>query len=231
MLKDILISYPWQRLRSNILGFKHLPAVITPEVTPLSQEVMSRCVTLCDREKALDLIPKGGVCAEVGTAYGEFSRVILKNLGPSVFHAIDTFNIVAGREPWGLTILAEHKMTHEEYYAEKFLSLINSKKLIMHKGLSWEVLATFEDNTFDYLYLDAGHDYKSVKKDIDALNAKMKPNSFIQFNDYTIYDFFAGTQYGVIQAVNEFIMSGKHEMIAFCLNSHGFHDVLVQIKK
>jgi hypothetical protein len=43
----------------------------------------------------------------------------------------------------------------------------------------------FNDNSLDFVFIDASHDYESVLKDIKAWFPKMKPNSIIAGHDYT----------------------------------------------
>jgi hypothetical protein len=48
------------------------------------------------------------------------------------------------------------------------------------------------------VYIDASHDYESVKKDIEAWNRVVKPNGFLCGDDY-----MAGWP-GVVKAVDEY---------------------------
>ena len=45
----------------------------------------------------------------------------------------------------------------------------------------------FEDNSLDFVFIDASHEYDSVISDIKAWFPKMKPNSIIAGHDYTWY--------------------------------------------
>jgi predicted O-methyltransferase YrrM len=55
----------------------------------------------------------------------------------------------------------------------------------------------FRDQSVDFLYIDAGHDYHEVRADINAWLPKMKPNSIIAGHDYS------AAFPGVMQAVSE----------------------------
>ena len=66
---------------------------------------------------------------------------------------------------------------------------------------------------------------------IDALHLKVKDGGFIQFNDYVLYSIFESIHYGVVPAVNEFVVSGNHQAVFLCLHPHGYYDLVVKIKK
>jgi hypothetical protein len=87
------------------------------------------------------------------------------------------------------------------------------------------------DNSIDYLYLDAGHTYEEVVKDIEQIKKKIKATGIIQFNDYTLFDCFAFIPYGVPKAVNEFMLKENYEMLFLCLHHQFFCDVVVRKKQ
>jgi predicted O-methyltransferase YrrM len=70
------------------------------------------------------------------------------------------------------------------------------------KSLSWDGALNYEDNSLDFVFIDAGHDYESVKKDLNAWYPKVKNGGIIAGHDYH-YDC------GVFPAVNEFFEDKK----------------------
>lgn len=57
------------------------------------------------------------------------------------------------------------------------------------------------------IYIDASHDYESVKKDLELSKLKIKKNGFICGHDYNRnYNITKKNEYGVIEAVNEFVI-------------------------
>jgi hypothetical protein len=64
-------------------------------------------------------------------------------------------------------------------------------------GDSAESAARYEDGTLDAVFLDAGHDYEGVSRDIDAWRAKVRPGGILAGHD------FCPKYPGVARAVTE----------------------------
>jgi len=182
------------------------------------------------RETVLKSLPKGGTIAEVGVAYGHFSALMLEQLQPEKFIAIDSFAFVAGNEPWKQTVLKDSGLSHLDLYKKRFQKEIEKGQMEILAGLSWEMLEKLPDKSLDYLYLDAGHSYEEVVKDIEQVKKKIKDSGIIQFNDYTLFDAFAFTPYGVPRAVHEFMIAENYELLCLCLHRQFFCDVVVRKK-
>jgi hypothetical protein len=69
------------------------------------------------------------------------------------------------------------KISFPPYDALKTTTLI--------KGNSHEELEKFEDNSIDVLFIDGGHEYSVVKKDIEIGWNKVKPGGYICGDDYS----------------------------------------------
>lgn len=177
-----------------------------------------------NREYSLADFPKRLICAEIGVAYGNFSEKILQIMEPKKFYAIDYFS----QKKWYLGC-GFHEMrglgdSHEEIYRNRFKKYIENGILEVKQGLSWEVLKTFPDDYFDFVYLDADHAYESVKKDLAVLYDKVKSNGIIQANDFT--DLMPGLAwtFGVVPAIFEFLQEGKGEVAGYCIEKYGKKD-------
>jgi hypothetical protein len=181
-----------------------------------------------DRYEVLKQLPTGGTAVEVGVAYGDFTQPILDTLQPATFIAIDNFSIVAGDEPWGRQTLRDAGSSHHDFYMHKFGEPIATGRMIVKKGLSWELIEQLPDRSVDYMYIDADHSYASVSRETRALCSKMRPGGFVQFNDYTHFDQNAMLSYGVPKAVHEFMEKEDYEMLWLCLHPQGFYDVVLR---
>ena len=56
---------------------------------PLSQALVEDCRVMADRYELLTRLPKGAVCAEVGTDRGDFARRILDVCAPAHLHLFE----------------------------------------------------------------------------------------------------------------------------------------------
>ena len=96
---------------------------------------------------------------------------------------------------------------------------LNSKKAVsrllkkfnnnisLYEGYSDKILNSIDISYIDMVFLDGGHSYDTVKKDLKILITKLKKNKIIICDDYDQKD------YGVKRAVDEFRLEYKIEMI------------------
>lgn len=77
-----------------------------------------------------------------------------------------------------------------------------------HKRLSWEGAELFEDESIDFCFIDAGHDFFSVKKDLLAWLPKVKVGGVIAGHDYNTEE---GKDFNYVSAVVNRVI-GKHKL-------------------
>ena len=165
--------------------------------------------------------------AELGVALGDFSEVVLQRLDPETFVAVDMFQLHDVAELWGRSTRSIFgDRSHLEFYRQRFSSY--GDRVVIEEGLSWDVLARYPDAFFDLVYIDAGHDYESVKLDTEQAVKKTKPDGVIVFNDYTMYDHITHAPYGVVPAVNELIVDQGWHVAGLALQRHMFCDIAVR---
>ena len=86
----------------------------------------------------------------------------------------------------------------EEYYFPlKMTSLEGAKK--------------FKDNSLDFVFIDASHEYEDVRDDILAWYPKVKPGGIIAGHDYyhEEYDWFPGVKQAVNELLTDFVPDEK----------------------
>ena len=96
---------------------------------------------------------------------------------------------------------------------------LNSKKAVsrllkkfnnnisLYEGYSDKILNSIDISYIDMVFLDGGHSYETVKKDLKILITKLKKNKIIICDDYD------QKNYGVKRAVDELRLEHKIEMV------------------
>ena len=74
---------------------------------------------------------------------------------------------------------------------------------IIYKGYSKEILPKLNLEQIDFVFLDGGHSFNTVKEDLNILRGRLKKKSVIVCDDYNI------PHYGVKRAVDE--IKGNYE--------------------
>lgn len=78
-------------------------------------------------------------------------------------------------------------------------------KLILVRKTSDDAASDFEDNTFDFIFIDGIHTYEQVTKDCNNYISKLKKGGLLCGHDY-------GAVVGVAKAVDEFASKEKKEV-------------------
>ena len=174
---------------------------------------------------AIKYCPDNSTFVEVGSWMGRstcyMGEQIKKSSKNIKFYAVDT---------WEGSEEISHKETIEKLKNENLtlFDIFNhhiqmcgvQEQVIPLKTTSVEAAKQFEDNSLDFVHIDASHDYENVLADIIAWYPKVKPGGFITGDDYVI------SWGGVIQAVKEYF-TGKSVVLLdrgdFTLNKVWLH--------
>lgn len=144
---------------------------------------------LADRIKMLRLIPKGGVCCEVGVLRGEYSQRIVNIVQPSKHYLIDT---------WQDHLDLKGTESHE-FVLNRFSKEITDGKVIVLHGTSAAKLIAIPENSLDFIYLDGCHEYENVLAELFVAYEKLKIGGILAGHDYCMLRDFA-----VVRAVAVF---------------------------
>ncbi len=82
-----------------------------------------------------------------------------------------------------------------------------SKNISLYKGYSKNILKEIDFTNIDFVFLDGGHSYETVKEDLDIILKRLKKNSILLVDDYN------QDSYGVKKAVDECKNNFNHEEI------------------
>jgi SAM-dependent methyltransferase len=181
----------------------------TPWAPHLDDVQVANCRVLPSRYHILDMMPKQAVCIEVGTQTGNFALQIKERTQPKKFHIVDLY-------------------LDQFQYREQLQSDIESGKICLHQGYSSQILETFDDGYFDWIYIDADHSYKGFLADLKASARKLKPNGYIVCNDYTVWSPGEVFPYGILRGVHEHCVEDNWEFVFIGLHGQGYHDVCIR---
>lgn len=131
---------------------------------------------------------------EVGSFWGESSIIMSSFSFVTKFHSVDLYA--------------------REELKERLKPITSFKECIISTEGSEIYSRKIKDNSINMVYIDAMHDYDSVKKDLILWGAKVKQGGFICGHDY------CQTFGGVIKAVDEFVaQNGLSIHKVFCDSS------------
>lgn len=142
----------------------------------------------------LGALPKGGVVAEVGVAFGDFTKQILLRNKPAKLHLVDAWE-------------ADGYQDGLEQILERFSREIATGAVEINQGLSRERLSEFSDAYLDWVYIDTDHSYATTRDELLLASRKVKPGGFIAGHDFTSGNPVKAIPYGVIEACNEFCVN------------------------
>lgn len=157
----------------------------------------------------LESMPKGGVCAEVGSWKGEFSSRILVETDASKLYLIDPYQFVESYEnAWYGGIAGSQDAMDAVYESvrQKFHKEIGDGRVEMVRKPSKEGLASLPDSSLDWVYIDGNHMYEFVKQDLEGSWPKVKVGGYVSGDDYNLSGWW---DHGVTKAVDEFIKKKK----------------------
>ena len=193
------------------MGFKRLKNWLAAE-SDAGEDTPPKKQRRESRGSVLKMMPKESVCAEIGVWKGHFSARILNKVKPRALHLIDPWIFVDDddyeRAAYGGKVAKSQGDMDDLYEAvrERFEREIAGGVVRLHRMTSAEANANFPDDYFDWVYIDANHSYEFVKQDLLTYHPKVKQGGFFAGDDYRTKGWWG---YGVTQAVDEFVASGK----------------------
>ena len=188
---DVFKSVDWERLRNLYIDDKQL----------------ENCKVVSSREKILEVLPKNGICAELGVEHGIFSNQILDINKPKKLVLVD--------------IMLKKHLQVEHDVIEPI------------KGDSVEVMNQFKDNYFDWIFIDTDHTEEQTNKELQICKNKIKHNGYIALHDYIRYIRVGDRyNYGVVDSVNRFLKENQDfEVVYLSLEPHMFNTIVLRRNK
>jgi len=159
------------------------------------------------RNQWLEYFKPEGVGIEIGVERGWFSKTILEKCPKLILFLLDCWD-------YPIKNYYDRDIGSEEAQRKILINVIdnikdNFPRTRIIKGYSNEFVSFFPDNFFDFIYIDANHKYKEVKKDIELWYPKLKSGGLFSGHDY-LDRLDPECDFGVKSAVDEF---GKNNNI------------------
>jgi len=167
-----------------------------------------------------------GIGAEIGVQEGVFSKHLLDNWEGGKIYLIDGWRHMNGYED---IANGDHNVQLNNI-AKTLMAIYNhSSKATLIRELSLDAVKLFNDDFFDWVFLDADHKYEAVKDDLDAWYPKIKKGGVFCGHDYldSEKDQNGHTEFGVKKAVDEW--AAKHDLRVNTTNKEIFPFWWVQL--
>jgi len=141
---------------------------------------------------------------EIGVMNGDNAQKIVDNLNIKEIYLSDPWKEYIEDFEDLPTKLEITQAQHEKMYEHVKKRFKNYKNVKIIRRSSIEVSKMFTDNYFDFIYIDADHSYKEIKKDLEIWHPKLKKYGVMCGDDF---GHISGR--GVIEAVQEFAYEKK----------------------
>lgn len=154
--------------------------------------------------KLIDLYCLNGIGIEIGVEKALFSKVLLTSK-LSKLYLVDAWQQFSKEESVGMINISQERQDQNYNQVIKDMS-VYGKRVEVIKGKSTDVLDNFSNCYFDFVYIDANHDYIHAKEDINKWYNKVKIGGVFAGHDY-LDGAYKRVTYGVKSAVDEFCLS------------------------
>ena len=157
---------------------------------------------------AKQFVNKNIYILEIGVHEGKFSELLLNKFQPQKMYLVDPWkyesDFIYKKALYGgnFSSLEGQKILDDRYEKVKlkFQKQIKSGQISLIRKSSDEVFKLFEDNFFDFIYIDGNHTFEYVKADIANSLKKIKDEGVIICDDYGNIGWWKN---GVSKAVNQ----------------------------
>lgn len=137
------------------------------------------------------------VGVELGVAEGKYSRRLCKANPQMKIYGIDAYQVYGNYIDYSAQTLD----SLYEHVKKEFAQYPNYELI---KEFSMDAVKKFEDNSLDFVYIDANHEDPYVTEDIVEWSKKVKPGGIVSGHDYTQGRAKDKVRYDVIEAVHKY---------------------------
>lgn len=136
------------------------------------------------RRRLLKRLPRAACVAEIGVWKGDFSERIRRYTSPRKLHLIDPWTFQATLQGHMYADVKDQGDMDRAYRSVQ-KRFDGADDVVIHRGTSADILPTFSDDFFDWVYVDGNHDCEYVLADLRMAMTKTKPGGIIAGDDFT----------------------------------------------
>lgn len=137
---------------------------------------------------------------EVGVEVGRFSKSLCMGNPLLKVYGVDAWEVYPGYKE-------DHKQEHFDKLYQEAKERLKPYNCQIIKDYSMNAVKRFADESIDFVFIDAAHDYGHVKEDIKEWSKKVRKGGIISGHDYV--NGVNGQTFGVKPAVNEWVKKNK----------------------
>ncbi|MEJ7591897.1 MAG: class I SAM-dependent methyltransferase [Planctomycetaceae bacterium] len=155
------------------------------------------------------IIPKGGIGAELGVHKGYFTQLLLDVTRPQRLHLVDPWYLLSSEWVWagGNQSTTDAVRGIIKCYAKQLVDGI----CVLNISDDLEFLTGLPDRYFDWVYVDTSHEYEHTQKELQILQHKVKFDGVISGDDWQTDP--SHHHHGVCKAICEFLDASPFELI------------------
>lgn len=139
---------------------------------------------------------------EIGVQFGNFTERLLKFSKLRRVFSIDPW------WHWGPNEYLDRANVNQEVQDYRYLQTVNrcipyGMRSVVMRMCSEDASLLFPNESLDFVYIDANHQFEIIKRDIEVWWPKVRPGGLFAGHDY-LNGFINDSHFGVKQAVDEF---------------------------
>lgn len=172
-------------------------------------------IKIKNRNEIFNIVKQNSICAEIGVWKGRNAEEIINRNQPKKLYLIDPW-LFDQEELKKIYFIANTKEAKNQSDMDNiYLNVIkkfNNKNVEIIREKSHKASLLFQDEYFDWIYIDGAHDYENVFRDLNCWSKKVKEEGFLVLDDW---DWGPGKYgYPIRKAIDVFIKENLYEHYA-----------------
>ena len=132
------------------------------------------------------IFPRKAIGAEIGIFRGAFANAVVNKIHPKMYHMIDPWKFRPNWKKYDYHGKLIDSPEMVEWMYEDICKRFDRPNIKIHRDFSYNVVDEFEDNYFDFVYVDGNHNYHAVLQDLRLYYPKIKDGGVMSGDDWSI---------------------------------------------